>query len=63
MKDVAGDENEIRMKRDDLVDGALKGARYVRLTLIDPSRSEALILSEAEVDVREMDDTHALPPI
>jgi hypothetical protein len=57
---VPGDEHEVRRERDDLVDRALERARYICLALIDARRGEALVLPETEVDVREVDDTHAL---
>jgi len=60
VKHVARDQYEVGTQRDDLLYGALKRARNVRLTLIDPSRSETLVLTIPEVKIREMDEAHAL---
>ena len=59
VKHVAGDKNDLGLEFDDPVDGALKGARHVRLPLIDASRSETLVLPVPEMKIREMDEAHA----
>ena len=59
VKDVAADENELGTKCDRLVDRRLKRARDVCLPLVDPTRSQTLVLPESEVEVGEVDETHA----
>ncbi len=59
MKDVAGDEDELRRNLDDLVDRVLERLRDVGLTLIDAARREPLILAESEVQVGEMDEAQS----
>jgi hypothetical protein len=58
MKDVARDQNQIGLQLDDLVDHPLQCERYVGFTLIDSRRRLPLILTEAEVDVGDVDQPH-----
>jgi hypothetical protein len=55
---IAGDKHQIRAQLDDLVDYALKRSRDIRLTLIYSRGCLPLILSEAEVYVREVNQSH-----
>ena len=59
MKDVAGDDDEVRPQLDDSVDGRAKGRGDVRLPLIHTAGSEPLILPVTEMQVGEMNQAHA----
>src|SRR5688500_4463807 len=62
MGHVPGDEHDLGAQRDYLVDGAPEGTGHVRLTLVDASGREALVLAVPEMKIREMDEAHALSP-
>ena len=55
---VARYEHEIRTQLDHLVDDALHRARDIRLTLVDASGGLPLILPEAEMYVRDVNEFH-----
>ena len=55
---VAGDENHVRLERDDLIQRAHERARHVGLALIEPTRGEPMVLPVAEVQVGEMYQAH-----
>jgi hypothetical protein len=52
VKDVAADQHELGTELYRAVDCRLKRARDVRLPLVDTARSQPLILSKSEVQVR-----------
>ena len=56
MEDVAADEHDFGRELDDLVNGARKRQRNVRLALIDSARSYPLVLAVAEMQVGKMDE-------
>src|SRR6266516_4837756 len=58
MKDVASDQHQIGLQLDHDVDDATQRARDIRLTLVDPGGCLSLVLSEAEVYVREVNQSH-----
>jgi hypothetical protein len=58
VKYVSGDEHQVGLQLDHFVDDAAQRDRDIRLTLIDPRGCLPLILSEAEVYVREMNQSH-----
>ena len=58
VKHVSGDEHQIGFQPDHLVDHAAQRNRDIRLTLVDPRWRLPLILSEAEVYVREVNQSH-----
>ena len=58
VKNVAGDENNVRLQLDDLVHYPVERARDVGFALVQPRLRLPLILAEAEVDVGEVDDSH-----
>jgi hypothetical protein len=60
MEDVARDEHEIGRERDHLVQRARERLRHIRLALIDPARSQPLILAVAEMNVGEVDEAQKL---
>ena len=59
MKDVAANHDQVGSEVHDLRRCALGGGRHVSFTLVDPTGREALILTETEVQVGEVDETHA----
>ena len=58
VKHVAGDEHQLRLELDHPVDDAPQRSRDIRLALVDPRGSLPLVLSEAEVYVREVNQSH-----
>jgi len=56
MEHVSRDEHDLGRELDDLVDRARERLRDVRFALIDPARSQPLILAVAEVEVGEVDE-------
>ena len=58
MKDIAGDEDEIRLQLDDLVDHSAHRGGNVSLPLVDAAESLPLVLSETEVNVRQVNQSH-----
>ena len=58
MKDVAGEQDDLGGELDDSVDGGLERPRDVGLALVDAARRQALILTEPEMEVGEVDDPH-----
>ncbi len=58
VKYVAGDEHQVGLQLDHLVDDAAQRQRDIRLTLVDAGGGLPLILSEAEVYVREVNQSH-----
>jgi hypothetical protein len=56
MKHVATDEHQLRRKLDHLVDRMGERLRDIGLTLIDPARSQPLILAEAKVEIGKVDE-------
>ena len=58
VKDITGDENELRPQLDHDVDDALQRSRDIRLSLIQATRRLPLVLPEAEVYVRDVDQSH-----
>jgi hypothetical protein len=56
---VAGDDDEVGRERDRTVDGARERFGDVGLALVDAGGREALVLAEAEVQVGEVDESHA----
>src|SRR6185503_3917098 len=61
VKDIAGDDDEIRLEVDDLVDGGAKHRPHVRLSLVDAGGGLALELAVAEMKIREMNKPHRWP--
>jgi hypothetical protein len=60
MEHIAGDEHHLGRELDDLVDRAREGLGDVRLALIDPTRSQPLILAVSEVQIGEVDEAQKL---
>ena len=58
VKHVAGDEHEIRAQLDHLVDDALHRSRDIRLTLVDARGCLTVVLPEAEMHVRDVNESH-----
>ena len=58
VKHVAGDQHQIRPQLDDDIDYAAQRSRDIRLALVDPGGCLPLVLSEAEVYVREVNQSH-----
>ena len=58
VKHVAGDEHELGTQLDHLVDHPTQRGRDIRLTLVDARGSLPLILPEAEVYVRDVNESH-----
>jgi hypothetical protein len=56
MEHVAAEQYDLRCKLDDLVQGSRERLRHVGFALIDPARSQPLILAVAEVQVGEMNE-------
>jgi hypothetical protein len=56
---VPADEHDVRRQLDDLVQRARERLGDVGLALVDPARSEPLILAVAEVEVGEVDEAQA----
>jgi hypothetical protein len=56
MEDVARDEHQLGRELDHLVDRAGERLRDVELTLVDATRSQPLVLAEAEMRVGEVDE-------
>jgi selenophosphate synthase len=56
MEDVAADQHHLRRQLDHLVQRARERLRDIRLALIDPARSQPLILAVAKVDVGEVNE-------
>jgi len=59
VKDVAGDDDQVWVERDDAINSRAKRRGDVRLPLIDPAGSEPLILPVTKVKIGEMDQAHA----
>ena len=59
VKHIAPNDNDIRFQFGDLHHRALKRVTNIRLALIDAARRQSLILPEAEVQIGEVDETHA----
>jgi hypothetical protein len=57
---VARDDDDVRTQRDDAIDGAPEGERDVRFTLIDSGGRQAMVLPEAEVEVGQVNEAHAV---
>jgi len=60
MEHIAGDEHHLGRELDDLVDRARERQRNVCLALIDPTRSQPLILAVSEVQIGEVDEAQKL---
>jgi hypothetical protein len=60
MEHVARDEHDLGGELDDLVDRARERLRDVCLALIDPTRSQPLILAVSEVQIGEVDEAQKL---
>jgi hypothetical protein len=58
MENVPRDQHDIGPELDDLVDDPPQRIRYIRLALVDASGRLSLVLPEAEVDVREVNESH-----
>jgi len=58
VENVPGDQHEVRPELDDLVDHTPQRFRDIRLALVDASRGLSLVLPEAEVDVRQVNESH-----
>jgi hypothetical protein len=58
VKNVPGDEHQIRLELDHPVYDAPQRSGDIRLTLVDPRGCLSLVLSEAEVYVREVNQSH-----
>ena len=58
VKNVPGDEHKLRLELDHPVYDAPQRSRDIRLTLVDPGGCLPLVLSEAEVYVREVNQSH-----
>jgi hypothetical protein len=57
---VASDEHDLGRELDRLVDRPREGLGDVRLALIDPTRSQPLILAVSEVQIGEVDEAQKL---
>ncbi len=55
---VAGNEDHVRLERNDLIQRAHERPRHVGLALIEPARGEPMVLTVAEVQVGEMYQAH-----
>jgi hypothetical protein len=60
MEHVAGDEHDLGRELDDLVDRTRERQRNVRFALIDPTRSQPLILAVSQVQIGEVDEAQKL---
>jgi hypothetical protein len=60
VKHIARHQHELRSEIDNLVHRALERAPNIRLTLVYTTVRETLVLPVAEVEIREMDEAHAL---
>ena len=58
MEHIAGDQHQIGPQLDHLVDDPSQRIRDVSLALVDASGSLSLVLPEAEVYVREVNQSH-----
>ena len=58
VKYVSRDEHQVGLQLDHLVDDAAQRDRDIRLTLVDARGCLPLILSEAEMYVREVNQSH-----
>ena len=58
VKNIAGYQNDIRLQLDHLVDHLAQGCSDVSLALVDAGGSLSLILPEAEVYVREVNQSN-----
>lgn len=59
VEDVPRDDDRVRPRGDDLVNGAPEGLGDIRLTLVEAVRSLAMVLTEAEMEVGEMREFHS----
>ena len=59
MEDVAGDHDDLRRQRDGRIHGVSKSHRHVGFALIDAARRQALVLPIAEMQVRQVHQTHS----
>jgi len=59
MKHVTGDEHDVGRELDHLVQRARDRLRHVHFTLIDPTRSQPLILAESQVQIGEVDEAQS----
>ena len=60
MEHVARDEHDFGRELDDLVDRTRERLRHIRFALVDPARSQPLILAEAEMQIGEVDEAQML---
>jgi len=58
VKNIARDQHEVGPELDDFVDDPPQGSRDISLALVDASRSLSLVLPEAEVYVRQVNESH-----
>src|SRR5207302_303001 len=56
---VAGDDDDLRRELDHSIDRQLERSRDIRFPLVDAAGSQSLVLSEAEVEVGEVDEAQA----
>ena len=59
MEDVPADDDHIGGQRRDLIGRALNRGFDIRLALIDTGRGEPLILTESQMEIGEVHQTHA----
>ena len=58
VEEIAGNDDEIRTGRDDVAHGASKCRGDIGLPLVDAGGGQAIVLAEAEMDVREVRELH-----
>ena len=59
VKDVARENDDVRRQRDDAIDGRAKGRGDVGFPLIDAAGSQSLVLPVTEMQIGQMNQTHA----
>jgi hypothetical protein len=60
MKNVSGDQDHVRMGRDDVVDYPPEGNGDIGFALIDSLGGLTIVLTEAKMEVRKVGDLHNL---
>src|SRR5215210_2282876 len=58
VKQISGDDNDVRRHGDDAVDGGAKGLSHVGLSLVDAACRLPMVLPDAEVRIRDVCEFH-----
>ena len=60
MEDVARQEDDVGLQRDDAIDGGAKRVRDVSFTLVDARLRQPVVLTESEMQIGDMNEAHVI---